>query len=342
MRAIIGASVCILFRIRAISKHKISEINFTGVMTETEINSWIRPLVALVGIILAWVTLRNATRSWRRSFVYGWRMRRNRAFWASVKPGAPRPPRLRIIVSLTASPQRLALLEPVLASIACGQTRPPDEIHLNLPLIFARTGEPYVLPEFLTRYPVQVFRVDDLGPATKLMPTLARISDPDAWILTIDDDVRHLPAAIERLEDAAVANPEAAHGYSDYALWRRWKPGMPVDFLAGFGGCIFRRGFFASDFDAYFKAAIAHKACFFQDDIVIGNYLALKGTSCHRISTPDCDLALMKRRGCLLTQAGSTDALSHGAGSGMDTKTRSLAAMDFLRRHGLAAPGRGD
>jgi hypothetical protein len=232
------------------------------------------------------------------------------------------------------------MLEPILVSITRGQTRPPDEIHLNLPHTFGRTGEAYVLPDFLARYPVQVFRVEDVGPATKLVPTLARVSDPDTWILTIDDDVRHLPTAIERLEDAAFDDPAAAHGYSDYALWRRWKPGEPVDFLAGFAGCIFRRSFFRADFDAYFKATNSHKACFFQDDIVVGNYLALQGIPCHRISAPDCNLALMKRLGCLLEQAGGDDALSHGAGSGMDTKSRSLAAMAYLRSKGLAAPDR--
>lgn len=309
-------------------------------MSETEINRWIWPIASLVVVILTWVVLRKTTRNWRRSFVYAWRMRQNRAFWESVSPVPPRAPRLRIIVSLTASPRRLAMLEPVLASITRGQTRPPDEIHLNLPVTFARTGETYELPDFLTRYPVQVFRVEDVGPATKLVPTLARVADPDAWILTVDDDVRHLPTAIEHLEDAALADPGSAHGYSDYALWRRWRPGEPVDFLAGFGGCIFRRRFFTEDFAAYFKAAIAHQACFFQDDIVIGNYLALKSIPCHRISAADCDLALMKRRGCLLTQAGGADALSHGAGSGMDTKTRSLKAMAFLRDQGLAAKGR--
>lgn len=312
-----------------------------GEMTESETSGGVWTVAAIVAVVLAGWALRHPTRSWRRSFVYAWRMRRNRAFWASVAPGPPRPPRRKIIVSLTTSPRRLALLEPVLAAITKGQTRPPDEIHLNLPHTFVRTGEDYVLPDFLARYPVQVFRVDDVGPATKLVPTLARVTDPDAWILTIDDDVRHLPAAVERLEDAVVADPAAAYGYSDYALWRRWQPGEPVDFLAGFGGCVFRRGFFGADFDAYFKAASAHASCFFQDDIVIGNYLALRGIPCHRISAPDCDLALMKRRGCLLEQAGGADALSHGAGSGMDTKTRSLAAMDFLRGAGLAAPARG-
>ena len=76
------------------------------------------------------------------------------------------------------------------------------------------------------------------------MPTLVRVTDPQTWILTVDDDVRHLPAAIERLEDAALADPDSAHGYSDYTLWRKWQPGKPVDFLAGFGGCLFKRSFF--------------------------------------------------------------------------------------------------
>jgi hypothetical protein len=312
-------------------------------MMENAAPSSVRLVAVLVGLAAgywAWRTLRSATRGWRRRLVYAWRMRRNRAFWQTTEPPTRRAPRLRIIVSLTASPRRLALLEPVLAAITRGQTRPPDEIHLNLPRTFGRTGETYVRPDFLARYPVKVFQVEDVGPATKLTPTLARVTDPDTWILTIDDDVRHLPHAIERLEDAAIADPASAHGYSDYALWRRWRPGEPVDFLAGFGGCLFRRGFFGPDFDAYFQAASEHKACFFQDDIVIGNYLARQGVACHRLTSPDCDLALMKKRGCLLEQAGDDDALSHGAGSGMDTKTRSVAAMAFLRSRGLAAKAR--
>ena len=295
-------------------------------------------LAGAVAITIMW--LKGRTRSWRRRFVYRLRMRRNEQFWASATPSPPLSGRLRIIVSLTTSPARLALLEPVLISLTKGQTRPPDEIHLNLPWKFGRTGENYTLPNFLDRYPVKVFRTEDVGPATKLVPTLVRVTDPQTWILTVDDDVRHLPAAIERLEDAALADPDSAHGYSDYTLWRKWQPGKPVDFLAGFGGCLFKRSFFGPDFPAYFEATNVDKACYFQDDIVIGNYLATQKTPCRRVSAQDCDLALMKRRGCLLEQAGDADALSHGAGSGMDTKTRSLAAMAFLRSKGLAAsPG---
>ena len=303
---------------------------------------WIWILIGAAGVALAARGIGDRTRTWRRQFIYRRRMRRNMAFWNSVNPGPRKPGRIRIIASLTSSPARLLLLEPVLSSLTKGQTRPPDEIHLNLPWKFGRSGESYVLPAFLDLYPVKVFRTDDVGPATKLVPTLERVADPETWILTVDDDVRHLPTAIERLEDAVIADPAAAHGYSDYALWRKWEPGKAVDFLAGFGGCIFKRGFFGPDFPAYFAKTNTEKACYFQDDIVIGNYLALSQVASRRLAAPDCHLALMKNRGCLLEQAGDADALSHGAGSGMDTKTRSLAAMDFLRRHGLAAPGRGD
>lgn len=282
--------------------------------------------------------LRGPTRVWRRQLAYRRGVRRNQRFWAAVSPGPPRPSRLRIIASLTTSPSRLALLEPVLASLTRGQTRPPDEIHLNLPWKFGRTGETYELPDFLSRYPVQVFRMEDVGPATKLVPTLERISDPDTWILTVDDDIRHLPTAVERLEDAAVADPAAAHGFSDYALWRKWRPGKPVDFLAGVGGVLYRRGFFGPDFPAYFRTACGHRSCFFQDDIVFSNYLALRQVRRWRVSVPDCSLALMKTRGCALEQAGGADALSHGAGSGLDTKSRSLEAIAFLREAGLAGP----
>lgn len=303
-------------------------------------------ILTIAGITFAlacFAVLRRATRNWRRQHTYRRRIVLNQAYWDNIRrhgPGPAKAPRLRIIVSMTSSPTRLPEIEPVLNSLTLGQTRPPDELHLNLPWIFGRTGEEYVIPDFLARYPVKIFRTEDVGPATKLVPTLERVSEPDTWIMTVDDDVRHLPTAIERLEDAAIADPETAHGYSDYALWRKWEQGKPVDFLAGFAGCIYKRDFFGPDFTAYFAKTMTEKACFFQDDIVIGNYLALNQVASRRLAMPDCHLALMKSRGCLLEQAGGGDALSHGAGSGMDTKTRSLTAMAFLRSRGLAAKTR--
>ncbi|MEN9536869.1 MAG: hypothetical protein RLZZ178_866 [Verrucomicrobiota bacterium] len=308
--------------------------------------TWIPTLASLTVTVLIMAGLRKITRSWRRRLSYRRRIRRNEAYWESLRadgPGASQAPRLRIVVSLTTSPARLAELEPVLASLTSGQTRRPDEIHLNLPWRFLRTGEGYVLPEFLSRYDVKVFRTPDMGPATKLIPTLERVTDPETWIMTVDDDVRHLPQAVATLEDAAAAAPGAAHGFSDYALWRKWKPGEPVDILAGFGGCLYRRGFFGPDFPAYFEALSGNRPCFFQDDVVLSNYLARRGIPRHRVHAAACHLELMKERGCLLEQAAGDDALSHGAGSGLNTHDRSLEAMAFLRSVGLAAlPGPRD
>lgn len=307
---------------------------------------WILTIVLLATALLVGAGVRRITRGWRRRRAYRRRIRQNEAYWEALRiggPGARKAPRLRIIVSLTASPARLAELEPVLASLTEGQTRRPDEIHLNLPWKFLRTGEEYVLPDFLARYGVQVFRTEDVGPATKLVPTLARLEDPETWILTVDDDVRHLPKAVELLEEAALADPAAAHGYSDYALWRKWRAGSPVDILAGFGGCLYKRGFFGQDFPAYFATAAGNRPCFFQDDVVLSNYLALRGVARRRVHAAECHLDLMRRRGCLLEQAAGDDALSHGAGSGMNTRDRSLEAMEFLRSMGLAAlPGPRD
>lgn len=226
----------------------------------------------------------------------------------------------------------------MLRSLSAGQTRPPDEIHLNIPRRLARTGEEYVIPDFLEKYPVRIHRTEDFGPATKLVPTLERVTDPNTWILAVDDDVRYLPAALERLEDAAVADPDSAHGYADYALWRKWRSGEPVDILAGYAGYVVRRGFFGHDFRGYFEAAISNQACFFQDDVVVSNYLALRGVRRWRISAPDCNLELLKKRGCLLEHAGDGDSLSLGAGSGMQTRARSVAAHSFLQSIGYAGP----
>ncbi len=165
------------------------------------------------------------------------------------------------------------------------------------------------------------------------MPTILRILDPETWILTVDDDVRHLPNAIENLEAAAIADPNVAYGYSDYALWRKKESAGKVDFLAGYGGCLYRRGFFAEDFLPYFNKAISRTSCLFQDDIVISNYLYLKDIPRQRLALPNCNIKLMKSRGCMLEHAGGADALSHGAGSGMRTKERSLDAINFLRKN---------
>ena len=294
--------------------------------------------LVISGTLLALILLRNPSRGIRRRLMYQWRIWRNRRYWNNLQLGALVVPRLRIIVSLTTTPSRLTKIEPVLKSLSQGQTRPPDEIHLNLPTEFRKNKVFYALPDFLNKYPIKIFFVNDMGPATKIIHTLQRITDSETWILTVDDDVRYLPTTIENLEDAAFADSTSVYGYSDYALWKKWKPGQPVDFLAGYAGCIYKRGFFDEKFFDYFKYASLNTACFFHDDIVINFFLQNENVSRYRISPKDCNIKLMKKRGCLLEHAGDNQALSHGKACGMNTRVRATVAIKHLEKYNFNGP----
>lgn len=293
---------------------------------------------ALLLIALLARLLRNPTREMRRRLKYRWRMWRAEAYWRELRVAPGPRGRLRIIATLTTSPDRIHQLRPVLESLTRGQTRPPDEIHLNVPHRFGRTGQPYEIPAFLAEYGVQVHRCDDVGPGTKFIPTLRRLRpDEDVWLLVVDDDVRHLPEAVATLERAAEADPRAAHGYADNYLYRKWQPGQPVDFLCGFAGFIFHRGFIGPDFEDYLARVLPNRDCFFQDDVYLCNYLALRGVERHRVSTPEVGLRRMERMGCLLEQGAMEGSLALGAGSGLNTHHRSVRVMEHLGELGLAA-----
>ena len=129
-------------------------------------------LLLIVGLLaLSYPSLRKMSRSWRRKRRYRLRAEKAAAFWAGLKVSPGSRDSLRIIATLTTAPDRIHLLEPVLRSLTSGQSRPPDEIHLNIPHRFARTGAEYVIPDFIRDYPVQVFRCEDEGPGTCLLYT---------------------------------------------------------------------------------------------------------------------------------------------------------------------------
>lgn len=107
-----------------------------------------------------------------------------------------------LIITLTTVPERLANPEEngvraVIKSL-CEQNDSDYEIHFNIPEIYNMTQERYVIPDWLHTYKLQyphlkVFRVDDIGPPTKFIPTLHRITDPETILLTVDDDLIYHP-----------------------------------------------------------------------------------------------------------------------------------------------------
>jgi len=300
---------------------------------------WIISIITIASLFT--IFLRKATRVWRRKRKYRLRMQKAESFWRNREIRPALKDSLYIIATLTTAPDRIHLIEPVLQSLTSGQSRPPNEIHLNIPHRFARTGAEYIIPDFIKNYPVKVFRCEDEGPGTKLIPTIRRTAaDNNTWFFIVDDDVRHLPKALEVLIEFAQRNPTAAYGYADNYLYRKWSPpNGNVDILCGFAGFIVHRSFFADDFESYLAKVLTNTSCRFHDDVYLSNYLALHQVPRIRVATDEVSLRRMEELGCLLEQGAEEQSLAMGAGSGENTKLRAQRAMDYLKSLNLAGFG---
>jgi hypothetical protein len=201
------------------------------------------------------------------------------------------PKRSSVIVSLTTIPSRVPFLEQTLKSLL-RQSLAPARIVLNLPRQSARDGARYVLPERLSNVAgVQVVWLDeDLGPATKLLPTLTG-ANPKQMIAVVDDDHLYPPNFIADLEEAARAFPDAAFAFSGWCvpedltdratrLWSnlRMLPPTPlrarrvtkpraVDILQGCNGYLVRPTFF--DLVALNNFSVAPPEARWVDDVWI-------------------------------------------------------------------------
>lgn len=115
----------------------------------------------------------------------------------------------RVVVSLTTIPDRIQDIKYTIVSLI-KQTVKPDEIALNIPYRTLK-GKEYQIPPQLERLPLlKIYRLEeDLGPATKLLPTLKR-EHPDTQIIVADDDVVYSPMFIEKLKEASDRYPENA------------------------------------------------------------------------------------------------------------------------------------
>lgn len=90
------------------------------------------------------------------------------------------------IATLTTLPKRIQNLEKVIMSII----DQVDEVHLNLPHKCLRTGEVYTLPSF-KHSKLKIFRTEDYGSMTKLIPTLKRTNNNDILLVIDDDQIYH-------------------------------------------------------------------------------------------------------------------------------------------------------
>lgn len=116
-----------------------------------------------------------------------------------------------IIVSLTTTPDRIPYLNSVIESLL-RQTLKPDKIILNIP--HRCKNKKYIIPEITGGDLIFINRCEDLGPITKLIPTLALDLPPNSIIVTVDDDTYLHPNTLSVIRRKAKSYPTSVFSFS--------------------------------------------------------------------------------------------------------------------------------
>lgn len=237
--------------------------------------------------------------------------------WRAIDDTRLVPSRRTVIVSLTVIPPRLADVGRRLRFLDRSQV---SEIHINLPHTFARTGEAYppVPPDLMSMPKIRVFRLSrDLGPMSKLLPTLDRVKDPNAIVITLDDDIGYDHAVVPQLlwewrrfgapRHAAIANvvkfPEAV------------RPWMSAPVLEGFAGVLYPRSLFQDEAINMLRLAVDTE-CFVADDVAISMAIErFGGKILHASHRPHLNLLTSYQDGWGLNSTGRPRQAPDGRGS---------------------------
>jgi hypothetical protein len=175
--------------------------------------------------------------------------------------GAPHPLPGELIVSLTSYPPRYATLPMTLKSVLDQGVRPDRTI-----LWIAHQDWDALTPDILRLrdFGLSIEPCDDVRSYNKIVPTLERY--PDAFIITVDDDLYYAPDMVHRLSKGYLSGPPAicaqrAHrierrgdgGMASYATWGGYiaspggSPSTDAIFPTGVGGVLYPPGSLAPE-----------------------------------------------------------------------------------------------
>lgn len=198
----------------------------------------------------------------------------------------------KVIVSLTTIPSRVVFLRETIESLL-SQTYGPISIELNIPNRYKRRDLGSIDVSLLPKG-ISLFRCEDLGPATKILPTLLRYSGQKVCIIYCDDDRIYDKNMVTRLLNCYRNHPRSAiaeevveiksrfysRKYTKDAKYRlrrilsggAWKPNRnnpnKGQIAQGFGGVLVRPDFFP------IKTFDVDEEFFMVDDIWLSAMLA--------------------------------------------------------------------
>tara|TARA_R110002012_G_scaffold261357_1_gene443262 strand:+ start:2214 stop:3059 length:846 start_codon:yes stop_codon:yes gene_type:complete len=186
---------------------------------------------------------------------------------------------MNVIITLTTIPERLQSsysydMRFCIKSLLDQNYTKKYEVHLNIPNVYKKTGDSYIIPEWLEEIDdskLKIFRTDDYGSITKIIPTLQRLTEPDDIIIVVDDDMIYHPELINEHIKNRKQWPDYAVGYDgirsrnidgtfastyndnrNYYVTATGRNTL-VDILQHYKSVSYRRRFFESDFYSFIE-----------------------------------------------------------------------------------------
>ena len=191
-----------------------------------------------------------------------------------------------MIVSFTTTPSRISNCSKVVDAIV-DQTLRADLIILNVPLKSSKTGELYEVPEGLKAPNEKLFInivEDDLGPVTKLVPTIKYLRDSgypkNTRIVYCDDDILYPRPMLESFSKTEEDSVWAASAFRllDSGVSGVRSHNSVAAIAEGYGGVCVTLGMFGDDFFDYIDKLISPSdALKYSDDLILSNYFAKRG-----------------------------------------------------------------
>lgn len=152
------------------------------------------------------------------------------------------------------------------------------EVHLNIPHFNNKIKEKYVIPDWLNDFSsekLKIFRTEDYGSITKLIPTIERLTDGEDIIITLDDDLQYMDGFIEYHLKKREEYPDYAIGFAGINaidgschFCTTVKKDVRVKILEGYKTISYKRSFFKDDFKNFTVGN-------WNDDMVISAYLGM-------------------------------------------------------------------
>lgn len=196
---------------------------------------------------------------------------------------------MQFIISLTTVPHRLEVSDAgdrhgcksALLTLL-NQTYGNYEVHLNVPHVYKALSQAVQLPDWLLKLEsnnprLKIFRTEDYGAATKLYPTVQRVTDSETNIIIADDDLEYCDGIIAAYEEARQRYPDDCIGYAGISeiggkgrhFCTTVDSDARVKVIEGYKTVCFKRSFFDEHYDDFVNKTWA-------DDVGMSAYMGYR------------------------------------------------------------------